>query len=324
MLNSYNILTSCFANVLLGAHRNVKMSPEKVRSENNRFILARLKMAQDLLEESDKLEGFSGYEKFEEHSQLHRRHEREGLVVYLLLTCFDKLGQNYEYADFQKWITSSKFSAERSEALGLISSETGPVEATQKLLSFYNSRYGVKRAFENGINQLPVDAREKLMSTLQVLEVPEIENRQPNTLYPGLPVFNEKLVEELKIASMFNFRNNFTHGLKQYFRASAPFMQSRDVESSWAAWVGEGKIRYYTYGYEIIERKDKKYQVSMNSWPFILYKSLYSAIGVNFDVTTINLKFIVKLHFPNLIYTLDDVRHADFKKFGDLPDSLIL
>jgi hypothetical protein len=300
------------------------MNSEEKRVEINKFVMARLKMAQELLEESDALLGFAGYGKSEEDWHLHPRHEREGLVVYLLLTCFDKIGQNSEYADFQKWINSRKYSHEREEALESISTGMGVIDATKCLLEYYNSRYGVKRAFENGINQLESNVRSRLMSTLRVLKIPVIENPQPNTLYGGLPVPDERLVEKIKIESMFQFRNKFTHSLVQFFRASAPFAQvNRSLESSWVAEAENGKIRYWTLGNETIEINGVKYGVTMNNWPFVLFKTLYSAIGVGFDVTTINLKFMVKLQVDGYFNTYDGISHAELKAFGELPDSLI-
>jgi len=300
------------------------MDSEEERVEINRFVLARLKMAQELLEESDAMLGFAGYGRSEENWQLHPRHEREGLVVYLLLTCFDKLGQNSEYADFPKWINSGKYSQERDQALESITAEMGAVEATKCLLSYYNSRYGVKRAFENGINRLENNVRSRLMSTLDVSRIPVIENPQPNTIYPGLPVSEERLVEKIKIESMFRFRNKFTHSLVQYFRASAPFLQgNRSLESSWVAEVDDGKIWYWTLGNETIEINGGKYGITMHDWPFVLFKTLYSAIGVNFDVTTINLKFMVRLQVGGYVHTFDGISHAELKAFGELPDSLI-
>jgi hypothetical protein len=56
-------------------------------------IFSGLRLAQQLLEESDGLTGRNGYDLNGKKWWFHPRHEREALVVYLLLTCFDKLGQ---------------------------------------------------------------------------------------------------------------------------------------------------------------------------------------------------------------------------------------
>lgn len=52
------------------------------------FILARLKLAQSLLEESDPSLRHTNSEKNDEKIWFHPVHEREALVSYLLLTCF--------------------------------------------------------------------------------------------------------------------------------------------------------------------------------------------------------------------------------------------
>lgn len=78
------------------------------------LIRARLVLCQRLLEESDTLPGSEGYTVDEANNTVHHpRHEREALVVYLLLTCFDLLGQSRPYMTFYEWLSSKKMKSLR-------------------------------------------------------------------------------------------------------------------------------------------------------------------------------------------------------------------
>ena len=79
-------------------------------------VLSRLRLAQALLEESDKLPGREGYDWQSRSRVYHPRHEREALVIYLLLTCFDLLGQERKFLDFDGWLRK-KTNEERERAI---------------------------------------------------------------------------------------------------------------------------------------------------------------------------------------------------------------
>ena len=72
--------------------------------ETKEIIFSRLRLAQQLLEESDHLAGIDGNDFHGKEYGFHPRHEREALVVYLLLTCFDKLGQKQNFTTFDNWL----------------------------------------------------------------------------------------------------------------------------------------------------------------------------------------------------------------------------
>ena len=100
------------------------MNKKKISRETEDFIHARLILAQELLEESDRLEGIQAY-KFCTEKLTHARHEREALVVYLLLTCFDRLGQTQgKHISFQNWLESKKepYTSQKSVALKQLAS----------------------------------------------------------------------------------------------------------------------------------------------------------------------------------------------------------
>jgi hypothetical protein len=55
--------------------------------------------------------------------------------------------------------------------------------------------------------------------------------------------------------------------------------------------VSDGKVNYSGVNQEV---KDK-YVYTLSDWPFVLFEVLYSALGEEFDRTSIKLKFFIKV-----------------------------
>ncbi|GFM90405.1 hypothetical protein [Pseudomonas cichorii] len=272
--------------------------------DKDKLILARLNLAQEILEESDALPGAEGYsvdqaENFVHHS----RHEREALVVYLLLTCFDLLGQSREFITFYEWLSSKKTEilSEHRDAIESLAFESDAfVESAKALHEHYNKIYGVTRAFHAGVENLPPSALAHLLASVSVSKRdPEsLKPENKNTIYPTMPVTSEEKLYKLKLKFLYSQRNAFTHKLSQKHTSSNPGMscfinstgdgQSRSQGASWTVWVSDGKVYYGSS-----QEGDSKHVFSTQGWPFVLFEVLYSAIGKKFDRTEINLKFSV-------------------------------
>lgn len=286
-----------------------------------KFILARLKLAQTLLEESDRLLGDSGYARDTEEWWLHPRHEREALVVYLLLTCFDRLGQNAEYVAYASWIRSKNkvHIEERERVLQHFKSNASDlVDVAIALDDIYQSIYGVKVSFFRGVERLSTNAKEKLFKSVSVSFNPLHAEALPNTSYPGYPLEDKKLETKKIIEYIFSRRNRFTHGLDQFFRASSPAFSSRQFEngSSWVASIRAGELQYINGEYEQLAGA-KGYGCSVHGWPFVLFDVLYQAIDIDFDVTSIDIKFQVWIEVDELPlgqkFLVNSVEHSDLK-----------
>ncbi len=301
-----------------------------VSDETVELIKARLILAQKLLEESDRLEGFAGYNHHSDKWWLHPRHERESLVIYLLLTCFDLLGQNKEYKSFDDWLTSSKCASERKAALADFSSIEGDYVAAAKALhSAYNKLYGVKHSFTNGILTLASDTKEKFLKSVEVSFSPEYGMYGPETITPSFEIEDKELELQLKLNRIYKTRNKFTHNLEQYHRASTPrptraIYPTNSVASvdgsAWGACIEGGELYYYSGHYETEELKPVGHvrQYSFLSWPFILFETLYSSIGISFDKADINLKFYVVIRNDNNQYRqLHGIPHKLLKPLRD-------
>lgn len=293
--------------------------------DKDKLILARLILAQELLEESDTLSGAEGYsvdqaENFVHHS----RHEREALVVYLLLTCFDLLGQSRKFITFYEWLSSKKAEilSEHREAIESLASGTGEFIGSAKALhEYYNKIYGPTRAFHAGVENLHPSALTHLLASVSVSKRhPEsLKPENKNTMYPSMPVTSEAKLYRLKLEFLYSQRNAFTHKLSQKHTSSNPGMscfmnsmgdgQSRSQGPSWNVLVSGGKV-YYGSHHEC----DSKHVFSTQDWPFVLFEVLHSAIGRKFDRTKINLKFSV--------FDIDKYQFSQTIEHKDLPSFL--
>ena len=160
-----------------------------VEAEVSELVRSRLRLAQSILEESDALEGRSGYELDQWERGFHPRHEREALVTYLLLTCFDYLGQKRKFITLADWIKSKKphHASERCRALESLQPNATHIDAACALADEYHRLYGVNNAFTQGINNLPETARQLLLASVVVSICPEYGIHGPNVSTPAYP-----------------------------------------------------------------------------------------------------------------------------------------
>lgn len=297
---------------------------QSTEEDNHKFVLARLKLAQALLEEADSLPGFSGYDMNASNWWVHPRHEREALVIYLLLTCFDRLGQ-VGFLTFSNWLKSKKINHknEKESVLSQMPEGLSPVEASELLESKYQSIYSVRNSFCNGITNLPSNAKEKLLSSVSLSFCAEYGKHGPNVSLPSVPIEDKSAEYDLKIKFLYDRRNRFTHRLEQYHSSSVPALATGTSHGkcSWVASIKKSKLSYWGVNQEVIKLKSGGANVfSIKDWPFTLFEVLYIALGIPFERTTIKLKFQVMVHHPENLHFrwLDDVDHSLLVNFQNL------
>ncbi|WP_415767154.1 hypothetical protein [Pseudomonas sp. ZB1P45] len=260
------------------------------------LVHARLRLAQALLEESDRLEGFEGYAMDTAKYWLHARHEREALVTYLLLTCFDILGRKEKHLTFADWVNSKKdiHIAQKQIAVDMERDGNGddPLGLTKLLLAKHSEIFGVKNSFYSGMDTLTDNGKQKLFCSIHLGYLPGHCN-EPNVSYPLEPIDDPAKDLSLKKAYIFKKRNNFTHNLEQFQMASMP-MHTMGVDypaGSWMAKLEDGKITYWGVHSDRVPYESGHYHFSLSQWPFVLFEVLYEAINIPFDITNIDLKF---------------------------------
>ena len=132
-------------------------------------------------------------------------HHDRGLVHYLLLTCFDTLGQNPDWIDYSGWLEASDRHDERERACESIMSDSAPVEIAAQLHREYLRLYGASLAFKHFLNDvLPDSARRFLFDSIRIEKFPYASSASGE-----VRVSLGSDAEKAKL--LYQVRNEFTH-----------------------------------------------------------------------------------------------------------------
>ncbi len=266
------------------------IGPEK----NKKLIKNRLRLAKSLLEESDRLLGAEAYGEFTEDHQLpHERHEREAVVLYLLLTCLDLLGQGIKHLPFQNWINSKKEDhvTQKKDALDKLAKNADHIEAANTLLQRYNEIYGVTNSFHRGLTKLPTGAERYLLSSIKV-------SPNKNHNFDSTPI-EEKQERALKIQYLFKLRNSFTHTLDQHFIASVPMMSAfnndtpersgGEVTAAWGVFVQGSHVAPWAINTSSVGA----FNYETTDLILKLFEVLHDTVDDTFDRSEIDIRFFI-------------------------------
>ena len=126
----------------------------------------------------------------------------DSLRNYLLLTCFDLLGQPDEWVDFNQWLSSRSLEDERNRVLATLCDGGSPVEATKEMHLAYTGLYGVRKSFFRFLDEvIPQSVLDDLLFSVKVRRI----DRERNVEIAVLEA------PEKKKAFLFKIRNNYTH-----------------------------------------------------------------------------------------------------------------
>jgi hypothetical protein len=150
-------------------------------------------------------------------SLLRTSHNIGNLIVYLLLTCFDILGQNKEWMNFDTWLKSGKNKVERNDILSNIDVNKDLLHKVKDILLEYNKIYGARTSFNNFIdNILPDESRSLLLNSIRNTRDGIADNLE-----------NRKLLYEI--------RNNYTH---HGFGVPIGAIYNRMAPPGWTIYIG--------------------------------------------------------------------------------------
>ena len=190
----------------------------------------------------------------------------DSLRNYLLLTCFDLLGQPSEFKDFQSWLKSSSTSKERDTVLATIDKDEGLIDSVQKIHRGYLDAYGTKVSFYRFINEvLPEEMREQLLYSVRIRRIDSNKNRE---------IENVELTDE-KIKFLFTIRNYYTHKAKN---TGSP---AGGVFANWTDPViidGVPKKGWETIHYKY--KAGERIEFSVRDWPDVLFRAVNIGIQV--------------------------------------------
>jgi hypothetical protein len=184
------------------------------------------------------------------------------LCVYLLLTCFDRLGQPADWVSFDEWLRSSKTEPERATALTHIPADADHLQGATILHKTYSERYGVRSAFFRFLREvLPTQQRNALLSSIEILTL----SMPPDI---GEPVAASEAEKE---KYLFRLRNDYTH--KSLIRV-------RPIDNRIFG-VGRGsEARFVRQQQEQAFTENKWRSVETLGWPDVLEDAVRSGLVV--------------------------------------------
>ncbi len=166
------------------------------------------------------------------------------LVVYLYLTCFDRLGQPVNWIEFGSWLKSSKHRKERDEIL-FDANEQDLRTAVGQIYAKYNAIYGMRSSFFNFLrNLLPPEIRRELLDSIERVTMWQVQDKKA-----------QEATDREKEGYLVKRRNDYTH--KAGFRPPA------------GEWLGGG------FSSPDTEYEENSFtNTRTNGWPSVLEKTV--------------------------------------------------
>jgi hypothetical protein len=189
----------------------------------------------------------------------------DALRTYLLLTCFDVLGQPASFMDFASWLRASSTEAERTAALSKASPQPTLLEAIKLVQREYNALYGAKNAFYRFIDRLPAALRAELYYSVRIRQIDIAKNIEVAVVES----------EEPKRKFLYDVRNAFTH------RAENAGSPAGGVFPSWNEPVvldGVPKRGWVPIRWE--EKQGFRFEYCVRDWPNVLVRVVQRGLEV--------------------------------------------
>lgn len=185
------------------------------------------------------------------------QHHYEALIIYLMLTCFDRLGQPARWRHFGAWLEAHDCKGERERILSQMSTARDPIGDSLVLYRGWTDLYGTSSSFYRFIRHvLPVGARAALLDSIDIYR-----NTTP-PIIRGLPVDDRR-----KEIWLMRLRNEYTHKA-QFLRGiprSGGFLElfKPDV---WVAREQRFEANEWT-------------SVSLRGWPEVLIETIHIGLS---------------------------------------------
>lgn len=189
----------------------------------------------------------------------------DSLRNYLLLTCFDVLGQPEGWVSFEKWLVSTSLEQERKGALDQISNNGSPIEVSKAVYRVYSALYGMRKSFYRFLDEILTDDQlETLMFSIKIRRIDIAKNQEIGVIESS----------KKKKEFLFETRNRYTHSaIESGDPAPGLFPDSGKPE------VIDGKMMW---GYKSIHwktRKAERIEYSVRKWPDVLIELVEAGLS---------------------------------------------
>lgn len=251
----------------------------------------RFDLAKRLFEKDEAFRSIDLVERLPGGSWAHPHKQLMGLVQYLLLTCFDRLGQTEEFIDYDGWLETDD-AAQAAEQLRSSDINGSDLELSKALHRKYLDRYGTSRSFFRFIDEVLSDEqRTELLRNVQ--RVRTYKTKKPET----------NANDKQKKTFLFQMRNDFTHSLTSH--------------ASSGNWIVPLPVVYeagaLSWGYQPVSRTQKSdgtLEWQVRRWPFVLFETVADALEVPAELDApLTVVAMGCLH--------KDVRYKDLNDFVD-------
>lgn len=184
----------------------------------------------------------------------------DSLRIYLLLTCFDLLGQPESYKDFPSWLSAKSTFEERRAAISRLTNPKDPASSAAELYHAYNETYGTRKSFFRFVQVvLPESSRNELLFSIKLRRIDNVLNTE----------IEEIGEDREKLKYLYKLRNLFTHNALYPASGDAGLFPEVD---QW--WLIDGKLMK---GYRAIyqdTRDTDRIEFSVRDWPDALIRAV--------------------------------------------------
>lgn len=202
----------------------------------------------------------------EENEWGHPYQDYQALRYYLLLTCFDILGQPADWKDYGSWL-NAKNNAERDLILEQ-HKDVNPLEFSKLLYARYIEIYGTKNSFYRFINE--IISPERKAELLKSINIRKFEK-------PSMTEIQFEQTDEEKLKFLLFIRNSHTHtGLTIGSPGGAMLSPDYDFEENGIWHEGRRKYGYHVIHYEF--KGTTLIQYSVRRWPALLTEIIEEAL----------------------------------------------
>jgi len=199
----------------------------------------------------------------------HKYKHFQALQYYLLLTCFDILGQSDSFMDFQSWMRTRKEKSNRE--LIITNLRNQPLEkAVVEVHKFYLKNYGFKNSFIRCIREiLTNEEREALMSSIRIIKTTRHKNGKSNSTQ----ITNSKNKE----AFLLMIRNQFTHIGNSVADGSGGVFYEPFFTSSKGRYI-DGVLKFGFTAQYLEKKGNTTIAYSTRKWPDLIKEIVISTI----------------------------------------------
>lgn len=187
----------------------------------------------------------------------------DALQNYLLLTCFDILGQNPAFTGFPEWLKGRRHASEREAAICKIRQGADPAAIAETLHRAYLNIYGVRVSFFRFIDEiLNSESRKELLESVRILKGDIATTTwTSDTIEPGASK-----------NALFHLRNVYTHS-----GISIGNLMGGIIIDWYKAQASDAQTGYYRVYREV--RGGVKTEYLVRRWPVVLIETVRAGLA---------------------------------------------